>query len=36
LRESGVTSLNVSFAGADAEERAAQCEKLRNLVDSLS
>jgi F420-dependent oxidoreductase-like protein len=36
LRESGVTSLNVSFAGADTKERAAQCEKLRNLVDSLS
>ena len=35
LRESGVTSLNVSFAGADAAERAAQCENLRNLVDSL-
>jgi hypothetical protein len=27
--------LNVSFAGADAAERAAQCENLRNLVDSL-
>jgi hypothetical protein len=35
LRESGVTSLNVSFAGADAAQRTAQCEKLRNLVDSL-
>ena len=35
LRESGVTSLNVSFAGQDAAERTAQCEKLRNLVDSL-
>jgi F420-dependent oxidoreductase-like protein len=35
LRESGVTSLNVRFAGADAAERTAQCEKLRNLVDSL-
>jgi hypothetical protein len=35
LRESGVTSLNVSFAGQNAEERVAQCEKLRNLVDSM-
>jgi hypothetical protein len=35
LRESGVTSLNVNFAGQSAEERVAQCEKLRNLVDSM-
>jgi len=35
LRESGVTSLNVNFAGQNAEERVAQCEKLRNLVDSM-
>jgi hypothetical protein len=30
-----VTSLNVNFAGQSAEERVAQCEKLRNLVDSM-
>ena len=35
LRESGVTSLNVSFSGENAAERTAQCEKLRNLVDTL-
>ena len=35
LRESGVTSLNVSFVGTDAAQRTAQCEALRNLVDSL-
>jgi hypothetical protein len=35
LRESGVTSLNVNFAGQSAEERVAQCERLRNLVDSM-
>lgn len=35
LRESGVSSLNVNFAGANVAERTAQCEKLRNLVDSL-
>lgn len=35
LRESGVSSLNVSFTGGSASERASQCEKLRNLVDTL-
>ncbi len=35
LRESGVTSLNVSLAGRSTEERVAQCERLRNLVDTL-
>ena len=35
LRESGVTSLNVSFSGGSIEERVAQCEKLRNLVDQM-
>jgi F420-dependent oxidoreductase-like protein len=35
LRDSGVTSLNVSFAGKTPAERVAQCEKLRNLVDTL-
>ncbi|MFU8815879.1 MAG: LLM class F420-dependent oxidoreductase [Pseudomonadales bacterium] len=35
LRESGVNALNVGFAGATAEERLANCEKLRKLVDTL-
>ena len=35
LQESGVTSLNVSFAGKTPAERVAQCERLRNLVDTL-
>ena len=35
LQESGVNALNVSFIGADANERVAQCDKLRNLVDAL-
>ena len=35
LKESGVTSLNVSFAGKSATERVAQCDKLRNLVESM-
>ena len=35
LKESGVTSLNVSFAGHSSDERVAECEKLRNLVDSM-
>lgn len=35
LRESGVSSLNVSFAGRTSEERVAQCEQLRELVDTL-
>lgn len=35
LRESGVTSLNVGFMGQSREERVANCERLRNLVDSM-
>jgi F420-dependent oxidoreductase-like protein len=35
LKAAGVTSLNVGFAGATVEDRVAQCEKLRKLVDSL-
>ena len=35
LQDSGVNALNVSFIGTDATERVAQCDKLRNLVDSL-
>jgi len=35
LRESGVTSLNVSFAGKTAQERVAQCDRLRNLLATL-
>jgi len=35
LRESGVNALNVGFAGATAQERLANCEKLRKLVDTL-
>ena len=35
LRESGVTALNISLAGKDRADRVAQCESLRNLVDTL-
>ena len=35
LRESGVTALNISLAGKDSADRVAQCELLRNLVDTL-
>ena len=35
LQESGVSSLNVSFAGTTTEERVRQCEQLRTLVDSM-
>jgi len=35
LRASGVTSLNVGFAGNSSDERVAQCEQLRKLVDEL-
>ena len=35
LKESGVSSLNIGLAGQTRAERVAQCEKLRNLVDSL-
>ncbi len=35
LQESGVSSLNVSFAGKTAAERVAQCERLKNLVDTM-
>jgi len=34
LRESGVTALNVGFAGRTREERVRYCEKLRHLVDA--
>ncbi len=35
LAESGVNSLNVSLMGSNTEERVAQCERLRHLVDGL-
>ncbi len=35
LKESGVSSLNVSFAGKSTAERVAQCDKLANLVASM-
>ncbi len=35
LRDSGATSLNITLVGQDRAERVAQCEKLRNLVDSM-
>ena len=35
LRESGVSSLNISLAGKTPQERVAQCERLRHLVDGL-
>lgn len=35
LRESGVTSLNVSFVGATRKERIQQCERLRGIVATL-
>jgi F420-dependent oxidoreductase-like protein len=35
LKESGVSSLNISLAGRTREERVAQCERLRNLVDTM-
>lgn len=35
LRDSGVTSLNVSLAGETRAERVAQCARLRELVESL-
>ena len=35
LRESGVNALNVGLAGTTVAERVAQCERLRNLVDTL-
>lgn len=35
LRDSGVNALNVSLAGSTTAERIAQCERLRNLVDTL-
>jgi len=35
LRESGVNALNVSLAGDTPQERLANCEKLRRLVDTL-
>ena len=35
LQESGVNALNVGLLGKTTEERVVNCEKLRNLVDSL-
>ncbi len=35
LQESGVNALNVGLLGQTTEERLANCEKLRNLVDTL-
>ena len=35
LKESGVNALNVGLLGKTTEERVVNCEKLRNLVDSL-
>ena len=35
LKESGVTTLNVSFIGSDPSERIHQCERLKNLVEKL-
>jgi F420-dependent oxidoreductase-like protein len=35
LRESGVNALNVGFIGNTMKERVQQCERLRNLVDTL-
>ena len=35
LKESGVTTLNVSFIGSDPSERIHQCERLKNLVGKL-
>ncbi len=34
LREAGVTALNVGFLGSTRDERVAQCERLRDLVDA--
>lgn len=35
LRESGVTSLNVGFVGQDLKQRLQQCERLKNLIETL-
>jgi len=35
LKESGVTSLNISLAGKTTAERVAQCDRLKNLVESM-
>jgi F420-dependent oxidoreductase-like protein len=35
LKASGVTALNVSFMGQNADERVETCERLRNIVDTL-
>lgn len=35
LKESGVTSLNVSFFGETSAERVKACDELRNLVDAM-
>jgi F420-dependent oxidoreductase-like protein len=36
LKESGVTALNISFAGESREQRVQQCEMLRRLADDLA
>ena len=33
LKDSGVTSLNVSFLGTTSEERVKHCDALRNLIE---
>ena len=35
MKESGVTSLNVSFAGRTPEERIAMCDQLKNLCEAM-
>jgi len=35
LKESGVTSLNISLAGKTTAERVAQCDRLKNLVEAM-
>ena len=35
MKEAGVNALNVGFHGATTAERVAQCEKLKNLVETL-
>ncbi len=36
LKASGVTALNISFAGESREQRVQQCEMLRRLADDLA
>ena len=35
LRDSGVNALNVGFMGQTSAERVKNCERLRNIVDSI-